>query len=245
MTNLRVRKRCNRKRSRQSPSFIKFLPKDLLIEVLAKVASGSVSDLYKAKTCCREFLHASDDDYIYEHVSLDKFPQIPWFTTDKEISFLKRCKESGNLESIYREGMIEYFSSLKLNTGLESLRKASQKGHKDAMYVYGMIMICSQDEEQRKHGLQLLRFLKMSKCIKRSRKRVKNFIWSMWIRNHLVRIGRPLCQYHAFHTSLRLQNISGGWPSLNEEEEDDGIDLSCEYCIGDHELSFFFDLLRV
>ncbi|KAK4256623.1 hypothetical protein QN277_006326 [Acacia crassicarpa] len=239
MANLRVRKACSRRRRRRrSSSAIKVLPKELLMEVLARVASGSVSDLYKAKVCCREFLHASDNDYVYEHVSLEKFPLIPWFVTDKEFSFLKRCKESGNSESLYRDGMVEYFSSLNLNSGLESLRMASQKGHKDANYVYGMILICSDDEGERKQGLQLLRFLKMSKCIKRSRKRVKSFIWSMWVRNRLVRIPRPLCQFHTF------QNVSRGWPSLNEEE-DDGIDVSCEYCIGDYELSLFCGLLRV
>ncbi|XP_054821363.1 F-box protein At2g35280-like [Prosopis cineraria] len=242
MADLRARNACNRKQTRRSSSTIKVLPKELLMEVLARVASGSVSDLYKAKICCREFLHAADDDYVYEHVSLEKFPVIPWFITEKEFSFLKRCKESGNSESLYREGMVEYFSSLNLKSGLESLRLASQKGHKDAKYVYGMILICSDDEEQRKQGLQLLRFLRMSKCIRRSRNRVKKFIWSMWVRNRVVRDRRPLCHFHKFDNSRRLHSISRGWPPF---EEDDGIDISCEYCIGDYELGLFCDLLRV
>lgn len=244
MAALRVRKARNGKQTSGSSSTIKVLPKELLMEVFARVASGSVSDLCKAKISCRDFLHAADHDYVYQHVSMEKFPLIPWFTSDKESSFLRRCKESGNSESLYREGMVEYFSSLKLKSGLDCLRKASQKGHKDAKYVYGMILICSEEEELRKQGLELLRSLTMSKCIKRCRKRVKSFIWSMWVRNRVDRNRRPLCHSHTYDNRRLLQSFSRGWPSLNEDE-DDGVDISCEYCVGDNELSFFCNLFGV
>lgn len=246
MAALRVKKASNKRKQIFGPSSsIKALPKELLMEVLARVASGSVSDLYKAKISCRDFLHAGDDDFVYQHVSMDKFPLIPWFISDKESSFLRRCRESGNSESLYREGMVQYFSSLQINSGLESLRKASENGHKDAKYVYGMILICSEDEEQRKQGLELLRFLRMSRCIKRCRKRAERFFWSMWIRNRVVRNLQPLCHSSTCdNNSRRLLKFSRGWPSLNEDEDDDD-DISCENCIGDYELSLFFDLFSV
>ncbi|KAF7834490.1 putative F-box protein [Senna tora] len=198
------------------------------MEVLARVASNSISDLHKAKTSCRDFLQASNDDYIYQHVSMAKIPLIPWFITEKESSFLKRCRESGNSESLYREGMVEYFSSSNIDSGLESLRKACEKGHEDAKYVYGMILICSgEDEELKRKGLEILRFLRVSKCIKRCRKRVESFVWSMWIRNRVVRNRRPLCH----HGSRKMNKFSRGWPLVNEdeEEEDDGGGIGVSY----------------
>lgn len=227
-----------------SSSTMEALPKELLMEVLKRVASASVSDLNKAKLICRDFLDAAENDYIYQHVSMEKFPLIPWFISDKEFSFLKRCRESGNSESLYREGMVEYFSSLKVNSGLENLKMAAQNGHKEAKYVYAVILMCSEDEELRKQGLEILRFLRISKCVRKCRKKVERFIWSMWVKNRAVRNRQPLCCFRACGGHGRLQTISGGWPSVNEEEDDD-VDMSCEYCRGDHELNLFCKMLKV
>ena len=42
-----------------------------------------------------------------KNISIEKFPTIPWWQVKDEVSsFLKACKESGNLEVLYRQGMI-------------------------------------------------------------------------------------------------------------------------------------------
>ncbi|CAK9137316.1 unnamed protein product [Ilex paraguariensis] len=84
---------------------IKSLPKELLVDVLARVASSSFTDLFNAKLCCRDFLGAADEDYILEHVSINRFPVIPWFTRDEVVAFLNRCKDNGNPEALYRQGL--------------------------------------------------------------------------------------------------------------------------------------------
>ncbi|KAJ1400856.1 F-box-like domain superfamily [Sesbania bispinosa] len=146
MTTSRLMKRAtiNKRRGRHthtngaSSTTIKSLPKDLLVEVVATVASHSFNDLHNMKKCCRDFLDAAEDNLVWQRVSLDKFPLIQWNPNDKVSSFLKRCRESENMESLYREGLLEYFGCPSGNIdGLRSLKIAAQKGHKEAKYVYG------------------------------------------------------------------------------------------------------------
>ena len=91
---------------------------------------------------CKDFLSASADRYVNQHASLDKFPLIPlaWFTDEKETTFLSRCRESGNLEILYCEGMMQYFSTLMMNLGFENLKKAALEGHHEAKYVYSILL---------------------------------------------------------------------------------------------------------
>ena len=42
-----------------------------------------------------------------KNISIEKFPAIPWWQVKDEVSsFLKACKESGNPEALYRQGMV-------------------------------------------------------------------------------------------------------------------------------------------
>ena len=56
---------------------------------------------------CRNFLEASKDTFVMKNISIEKFPTIPWWQVKDEVSsFLKACKESGNPEVLYRQGMV-------------------------------------------------------------------------------------------------------------------------------------------
>ena len=42
-----------------------------------------------------------------KNISVEKFHAVPWWEVKDEISsFLKACKESGNPELLYRQGMV-------------------------------------------------------------------------------------------------------------------------------------------
>ncbi|EEF47549.1 conserved hypothetical protein [Ricinus communis] len=139
------------------------MPRELLTEILARVASESFTDFFNAKTTCKEFLEAASDDYIFKHASIDCFPVIPWKITDDASTFLDKCKKSENPESLFRQGMIDYFSTtLEKNSGLDYLKRATNKGHRVATYVYGIILACY-DGELRQKGLKLLAKLVESK----------------------------------------------------------------------------------
>ncbi|KAL5827012.1 hypothetical protein ACOSQ3_018857 [Xanthoceras sorbifolium] len=95
---------------------VTFLPKDLLTQVLARVASSSVSDLFNLELSCKDLLLLGQDDCVFEHASMEKFSISP-------------CKESGNPEALYRQGMLEFFSLYKTSSGFQFLKTAAKKGH--------------------------------------------------------------------------------------------------------------------
>ena len=132
MAVLGVKKGIN-KHEHGSPTTIKSLPKELLVEILAKVGTRSIVDLCVVKLYSKDLPYAAEDDYVYRHTSMENFASVLllWFTDEKETSFLKRCKESGNSEIGYREGMVQYTSSI-VTSGLENLKKAVLEGHDEA-----------------------------------------------------------------------------------------------------------------
>jgi len=197
VAGLGVKKRRNEKQHKHDGSFttVKALPKDMLVEIFAKVATRSIFDLCMVKQCCREFLHAAEDDYVYRHASMENYALVPlqWL---KESSFLKRCKESGNSEFAYREGMVQYFTYSRVELGLKNLKEAALEGdHDEAKYVYCMLLMCGEDElGQRKQGSDLLCSLKASSTsLVRCRKRVKSFVGTMWLNNKPVVPNRKSC----------------------------------------------------
>ncbi|XP_061349138.1 putative F-box protein At1g67623 [Gastrolobium bilobum] len=231
--------------------FLEVLPNELLVEIIAKVASSSIVDLCRVKLTCKQFLHAAEDDYVYQHVSMDKFPLVPlaWFTNEKILSFFKRCRESKNLEILYRDGMVQYFKSMRVKSGLENLKKAALGGQDEAKYVYCMLlMMCCEDQQERKHGFDLFYSLKTFNCVSRCRERVKSFIKSMWgINNLIVRNHKlSLCHSNTCCNSVRLQKLSRRWSWLVEDEDGDGDNgISCQYCDGNYELSLFCKMFKV
>ncbi|XP_058192131.1 uncharacterized protein LOC131309530 [Rhododendron vialii] len=68
-------------------------------------------------------------------VSIMGFPVNQWLKSEEVSLFLNRCVVGGNPEALYREGMVEYFSSMRMEFGLEKLRRASEKGHAEASYA--------------------------------------------------------------------------------------------------------------
>ncbi|KAM7487180.1 hypothetical protein LguiB_024664 [Lonicera macranthoides] len=231
----------------QGPPIVS-LPADVLTEVLGRVASSSFTDLFNAKLCCRDFLGAAEEDYILEHISIDKFPVIPWFTRDEEICFLNRCKEKGNPEALYRQGMIEYFNSRNMDLGLEYLKRATDKGHVEASYAYGVILV-SRGGESAQNGLKVLNSLKSgsgtksrSSRIKECRRRTKEVIRTMWINNYVVRqLNTGMCCHQKSEgTCTRINGRS--WTNYDDEEDHEV--MACDACRWDQEVVSFCKMLR-
>ncbi|KAI9120041.1 hypothetical protein K1719_009010 [Acacia pycnantha] len=84
-----------------STTTIESLPNHVLSEVLAKVGSSSMGKLYELKYCSKNFNNLiEEDDYIYKHINMHKIRFIPWNLNPQESSFLARCKECRNPESL-------------------------------------------------------------------------------------------------------------------------------------------------
>ncbi|KAL9326316.1 hypothetical protein ACSQ67_006961 [Phaseolus vulgaris] len=107
---------------------IKSIPQDLLLNVVARVSSRSYIDHYNMKVCCRDFFIASKENYMWQQVSLEKFPLIPWSHKEAFDSFMQSCKESGNIEALYRVGLQELKSFVgDIEKGMKGLKMAAEK----------------------------------------------------------------------------------------------------------------------
>nr|XP_027060848.1 putative F-box protein At1g67623 [Coffea arabica] len=126
---------------RSSRTSILSLPTEVLSEVLARVASSSSADLFRAKLCCKLFNEVSEAKNIYQRVSLDRFEIVPWPKNHKVSRFLKKCRQSKNPEALYRKGVVDFFSDKHEDSALENLEEAANSGHADAAYALGIIYI--------------------------------------------------------------------------------------------------------
>jgi len=107
--------------------------------------------------------------------------------------------------------------------------------------MYGMILLCSENHESRRQGLEHLRFLRKSKCVVSSRSKVKYLIKYLWKNNGmLMRNQIPLCNSKSTCGGWRVKK--GPWFLLDDEDDDMTL---CEDCRWDHELEFFYKLFNV
>ncbi|XP_045786877.1 F-box protein At2g35280-like [Trifolium pratense] len=253
MASLRVKKKINKLHGNNSSiSIVEALPNDLLVQIVGRVASRSMADLYKVKLSCKEFLNASEDGYVYQRASMDNFALVPlpWFKREKEILFLRRCRERGNLEIFYREGMVQYFKTLMLNLGLENLKKAALEGHHEAKYVYSMILMANrEDEEERKLGFDL--FAELKNSVASCRKRVKSFVQSMWVKNRVIVPNQGLdlchsssCQRNGTEKKKKKKKYSTWYAAAYKIDDEDDCTL-CKYCAGNYELGLFCNMFPV
>ncbi|KAK9933767.1 hypothetical protein M0R45_020943 [Rubus argutus] len=243
----RVRKNVTKHRSRKGVhhvSAMTSLPDDLLLEVIAKVASNSFDDLCRIRQSCKEFNKAGQDDYVFQYVSMDKFPLIP-FRKRKQLSdFLRRCQKCGNAEALYRQGVLDLFSlSKQFESGFECLKKAASKGHIEAKYTYGVFLACV-GGEAKQQGLQSLSTLN-GRDLSESRERTMTCIRSMWVNNVIV---QTMLAYNARAKRCsqcgNLQDnfvVKRGWDNLYEEGDDFN---GCDSCKMNREVNIFCDRLR-
>ncbi|KAI9103668.1 hypothetical protein K1719_023291 [Acacia pycnantha] len=232
-----------------STTTIESLPNHVFSEVLAKVGSSSMVDLYNLKFCSKNFLNLiEEDDYIYEHINMQKLPFVQWSNKRQETSFRARCRECRNPESLYREGIDKYFNFnpkiMDLDGGLEILKDVSMKGHVEARYVCGMILLCSRVEEQREQGFEFLSFfLEKLRCLRTCRNKVEACLRMMWSKNDRVRTmfkDHPrLCGFDMCRGLQETARLERGWPLLDDEEEDKASLISCQLCRWDYELHKF------
>ncbi|KAE8648647.1 hypothetical protein Csa_009058 [Cucumis sativus] len=221
-----------------SSSLIVSLPNDLLIEVLAKVAASSYIDLVQAKLATKLFLHASNDGYIFQHVSLENksFRNLLWNNTPQSRSFMETLNNNENPESLYRKGTMEFFSHGKEASGLSYLKQSAQKGYVDACYVYGVVMYAANLKEE---GVEYLKMCeaklgnKMAEC----RRRVKEFVWYFWIKNR-ISMSKEICS----NVNCKVNERSNGWDW--KDEDDYYGEHTCEQCKWSNEVLRFCNMLR-
>ncbi|KAJ1382617.1 F-box protein [Sesbania bispinosa] len=102
------------------------------------VGSSSLEDLFNAKMCCKHFMEAGDEDLVYKQATVERLGvriEPLWVTTENQKEFLDRCRKSGNVDVMYREGMMQYFKGMDIEAGLQNLRRAAMTLHAEARYL--------------------------------------------------------------------------------------------------------------
>lgn len=228
------------------PTNISCLPQELLIEVVARVASSSTADLVNLKTTSRYLSTVSNDGYVLQHASMDKIPRDMWpLRSHGARTFLGLCKKYGNPEALFRDGVFEYFSVLELDSGFKKLKKAANKGHGEANYLYGMILLSSKASLD--SGIEVLKNLLKKlgpKGITECRINIKSFLYHLWI-NNVVQPDALDSHEKMFDVGKQgkcdVVGIENGWISDDEKEF---ITASCDLCMWVHEAKIFYNILK-
>ncbi|XP_028802571.1 uncharacterized protein LOC114757651 [Neltuma alba] len=254
MADLRPLKRiktttCDEETSNKSMSL--GLPTEILLDISLKVASQSLTDLCHLKMTSKELLNITNDDDVYKHAFLDAIPFFRFQEIPQEASFLSRCRSSGNLESLYREGMELYFTNLELyEMGLYMVRMVAQKGHKTAMYAFAMIVLMSRDTirigslGEFGEALGYLRFLRNQKCVLRCRNDVAKFVrclrWNNMRSDLVIAVGERLCNNVPCTNTWKLK--VGSWCFMTEDDDENDPNMR-ENCRWDHEVEDFCTMI--
>ncbi|XVF41661.1 hypothetical protein PTKIN_Ptkin01aG0297800 [Pterospermum kingtungense] len=230
-------------------NLVKSLPADMLSEILGQVASKSITDFVNTKLSCKAFLGASNYNHIFEKISLENVGFVPWF--GRERVFFKRCKDARNAEALYRKGMLDFFSRRKRSSGLRYLKKAVEKGHVEARYTYGLILV-SFGDEQRNQGLQVLSSLNLTSCrIRSCRLKTRKSLGSMWVYRYLtspkiytVINGGDLVAFNCDHDMMLRSNRFCSENHAWEEGSYPADNLPrCDSCFWDREAALFCNMV--
>ncbi|KAE8705732.1 P-loop containing nucleoside triphosphate hydrolases superfamily protein isoform 1 [Hibiscus syriacus] len=216
------------------------LPEEMLTEIVMHAASSSVDDFINVRLSCKAFLAASNYDQVFENVSMEKVGFVPWRRSERV--FEKRCRAAKNAEALYRKGMVDFFSRKKPDSGLHCLKKATEKGHVEAMYAYGIILICL-GGELREQGLRVLSSLDLeksnkgvSKMIVNCRSKTKKILRCMWVYETLAAPEGIDCDCDRDRDSSSLEDEA--WEASNN------VGHCCDTFFWEREANLFSNLLR-
>ena len=84
---------------------LQLLPIKMMVEILAKVASHLVVDLFNMKCTCKSLYQATKDDEVSQNVTLEQLPIILWPPNKPQQHLAKRVQESHNPHMLLRDGI--------------------------------------------------------------------------------------------------------------------------------------------
>uniref|UniRef100_M1DTV0 F-box domain-containing protein n=1 Tax=Solanum tuberosum TaxID=4113 RepID=M1DTV0_SOLTU len=217
-------------------SYIESLPRELLIDIVERIASYSLKDLMRVKLSSRVLNQVANEPSVYQKVTLVSIPYRRWSIVQQAISFLEMCRALGNLEALYRKGVFDFFN-LKDPTVLGMISQAADDGHIGASHVLAIISIFNGGESMRE-GLMFIANMKKTEPlkVKRCRHNLRNILSGMWMLEPHLLGGRPICcTIHQFE-QIRLMN---GWPMGSDNEDD----IRCDLCSCDLKLDYAIKFL--
>ncbi|TMW88371.1 hypothetical protein EJD97_018647 [Solanum chilense] len=90
-------------------NLFEFLPTELVIVIVERVASYSLEDLVSVKLCSRFLNEVVNERFVYQKVTLSSLSTEPtWTRNQHAMSFINICIASKNLEFLYRKGVFDF-----------------------------------------------------------------------------------------------------------------------------------------
>ncbi|KAG5601687.1 hypothetical protein H5410_033057 [Solanum commersonii] len=124
-------------------NYIESLLRELLIDIVERIASYSLKDLMRVKL--RVLNPVANEPSVHQKVTLVYFPYCRWSIVQKATSFLEMCRASGNLEALHRKGVFDLFNHND-PTLLGMINEAADGGHIGTSYVLTIISIFNSGE---------------------------------------------------------------------------------------------------
>ncbi|KAH0934086.1 hypothetical protein HID58_011203 [Brassica napus] len=81
--------------------------------------------------------------HVYRNLNLHPLTVHPRATFNRYHILMERCLASCNLHAHYIHGIHEYFENQNRDVGLDHIRIAAEGFYDNAIYLYGIIMLCS------------------------------------------------------------------------------------------------------
>ncbi|KAI4382814.1 hypothetical protein MLD38_008727 [Melastoma candidum] len=208
------------------------LPTEMVVDILANVAADSFDAFFSAKQCCKFFVRASEDDFIYKRLTLNVLPDKLWWTPKKAKALVRRCISCGNAEALYWQGLFEFFSTLNLDEGINLIREAAREGDVGALYILGVIYVCSDDAQLKRGGGEILKKVHREGKVSECREKFQRVIESMWMNNRSIFRKKP-----SYACPMRAEHWKDGLWRSNALVRDG---VHCEACIFQADSMFLY-----
>ncbi|KAL7140783.1 hypothetical protein ABFS83_08G010000 [Erythranthe nasuta] len=101
----------NKKRNTKAvSSMFDSIPHELVSEVLSRVASSSIKDIFNAKLSCKMLNEIAEDMYVYQHVSLDELDYFNKTNLESTCMHLLKAVKNGHTDALYVTCIVLLFS---------------------------------------------------------------------------------------------------------------------------------------
>ncbi|CAO2825908.1 unnamed protein product [Amaranthus hypochondriacus] len=140
--------------------------------------------------------------------------------------------------------MMQYFARMKLEKGLIKIENAAKHKIKEASYVLGLTLLCSSEENDVNRGKTLLTSIMKKlkgKGIVECRKKLRDFLHSIWFNNNLISNNKP----HITCPLQHQQEILNNWDASYYYDEDYEDNIVCDCCKCAREIEFFYQMLPI
>ncbi|VVB15125.1 unnamed protein product [Arabis nemorensis] len=138
-------------------SLLESLLQDLIGEIVARVGADSPQDYVNFILSCKELAASAPDKRMRKRLNLAPLVKRPLASSSYQ-KLMDKWLANNNPYAHYIEGILEYFVHNDKFTGLYHFSVAADAGHKEAVYLYAIILLCKGLTNSGQHYLSQLKW---------------------------------------------------------------------------------------